>query len=51
VTVTNSNRFNQQVRDLIDGLGRGASIYIEDIRAVGPDGGVRPLAPINLKLN
>ncbi|MBN2481147.1 MAG: gliding motility protein GldM [Bacteroidales bacterium] len=45
------NQFNQEVRNLINGLSRGASVYIEEIRAVGPDGGVRPLSPISLKLN
>jgi gliding motility-associated protein GldM len=45
------NRFTQEVRDFINGLNKGMPIYFEDIKAVGPDGSVRPLSSINLKLN
>jgi gliding motility-associated protein GldM len=45
------NLFNQDVRNLINGLSKGNPVWIQDIRAVGPDGSVRTLSPINLKLN
>jgi gliding motility-associated protein GldM len=45
------NLFNQEVRNLINGLNKGNPVWIQDIRAVGPDGSVRPLSPINFKLN
>jgi gliding motility-associated protein GldM len=45
------NLFTQEVRTLINGLNKGNPVWIQDIRAVGPDGSVRPLSPINFKLN
>jgi len=45
------NQFNQEVRNLINNLSKGSSLYIQDIRAVGPDGTVRGLSTINFKLN
>jgi gliding motility-associated protein GldM len=45
------NQFNQEVRNLINGLSKGSPVYIQDIKAVGPDGTVRPLSTINFKLN
>jgi gliding motility-associated protein GldM len=45
------NLFTQEVRNLINGLNKGNPVWIQDIRAVGPDGSVRPLSPINFKLN
>jgi gliding motility-associated protein GldM len=45
------NQFNQDVRNLINNLGKAAPVYIQDIKAVGPDGSVRPLSTINFKLN
>ena len=44
------NLFNQDVRNLINNLSKGAPVYIQDIKAVGPDGSVRPLSTINFKL-
>ena len=45
------NQFNQDTRNLINNLGKAAPVYIQDIKAVGPDGSVRPLSTINFKLN
>ncbi len=45
------NLFTQEVRNLINGLNKGNPVWIQDIRAVGPDGSVRTLSPINFKLN
>ena len=45
------NRFTQEARDFINSLNRGAPVYFEEIRAIGPDGSVRPLSNISLKLN
>jgi gliding motility-associated protein GldM len=45
------NQFNQDVRNLISGLSKGNPVWIQDIRAVGPDGSVRTLATISFKLN
>ena len=43
--------FTQDVRNLINNLSKGNPLYIQDIRAVGPDGTVRNLSTINFKLN
>jgi gliding motility-associated protein GldM len=43
--------FNQEVRNLINNLQKGSPVYIQDIKAVGPDGTVRNLSTINFKLN
>ena len=43
--------FNQEVRNLINNLSKGNPVYIQDIKAVGPDGTVRNLSTINFKLN
>jgi gliding motility-associated protein GldM len=44
------NKFNQEVRNLLNTLSKGMPVYIQDIRAVGPDGSVRPLSTIDFKL-
>lgn len=46
-----SNRFTEQQKNIIRSLNKGAPLYIQDIKAVGPDGEPRPLAPINFKIN
>jgi gliding motility-associated protein GldM len=46
-----SNRFTQEQKNLIGNLNRGQNVYIQDIKAVGPDGATRPLSTINFKLN
>ncbi len=45
------NQFNQEVRALINTLGKGSPVYIQDIKATGPDGTVRNLSTINFRLN
>ena len=45
------NLFNQEVRNLINNLSKGNPVYIQDIKAVGPDGMPRNLSTINFKLN
>jgi gliding motility-associated protein GldM len=45
------NLFTQEVKNLINNQNKGSSVYIQDIRAVGPDGTVRNLSTINFKLN
>jgi gliding motility-associated protein GldM len=44
------NLFNQDVRNLLNNLSKGSPVYIQDIKAVGPDGSVRTLSTINFKL-
>ena len=46
-----SNRFTSDQMNLIRNLSRGNNVYIQDIKAVGPDGSTRPLSTINFKLN
>jgi hypothetical protein len=46
-----SNRFTAEQKNLIKGLSRGNQVYIQDIKAVGPDGQTRNLSTINFKLN
>jgi gliding motility-associated protein GldM len=48
---SNNNRFTNEQMNIIRTLGRGARVYIQDIKAVGPDGSLRPLSTINFKLN
>lgn len=45
------NMFTQEVRNLINNQNKGNSVYIQDIKAVGPDGTIRNLSTINFKLN
>jgi gliding motility-associated protein GldM len=46
-----SNRFTQKQKDIIRGLSKGSPLYIQDIKAVGPDGSVRNLQTINFRIN
>lgn len=43
--------FTQDVRNLINSLNRGNTVYIQDIKAVGVDGSVKDLPTITFKLN
>jgi gliding motility-associated protein GldM len=45
------NMFTQEVRNLINNQNKGNSVYVQDIKAVGPDGTIRNLSTINFKLN
>ncbi|HEX3008773.1 MAG TPA: GldM family protein, partial [Bacteroidales bacterium] len=46
-----SNRITQAQKNLITSLSKGQKVYFLDIKAVGPDGGVRELLPIVFKIN
>jgi gliding motility-associated protein GldM len=48
---SNSARFTDKQKELIGSLSRGAPLFIQDIKAVGPDGTVRPLNTISFKIN
>ncbi|MBK3517558.1 type IX secretion system motor protein PorM/GldM [Carboxylicivirga marina] len=44
--LSNSNIMTQEQRDLISGCPRGAKITVEEIKAIGPDGRNKKLAPL-----
>ena len=46
-----SNSFTENQKGIIRGLSKGSPLYIQDIKAVGPDGSVRPLQTINFRIN
>jgi gliding motility-associated protein GldM len=46
-----SNRFTPDQKKIIKGLSKGSPLYIQNIKAVGPDGIVRNLQTINLRVN
>jgi len=46
-----SYRFTDAQLDFIDGLGRGEKLFIEEIRAVGPDGSTRKLASMTFTID
>jgi hypothetical protein len=46
-----SNKFTPDQKSLIKNLSRGNNVYIQDVKAVGPDGSTRSLSTINFKLN
>jgi gliding motility-associated protein GldM len=48
---TAGNKLSAEMVSMVNKAGRGQKIYIEDIKAKGPDGTTRTLAPINLKIN
>lgn len=48
---TTGNQLSAEMANRIRGAKRNTKVYIEEIKAVGPDGVPRKLAPINLKLN
>ncbi|NJK86090.1 MAG: hypothetical protein HC906_09125 [Bacteroidales bacterium] len=48
---SNNNRFTEPQKNIIRTLNKGAPIYIQDIKAIGPDGTPRPLSTINFKVN
>ena len=47
---SSNNRFTDAQLNLIRSLPRGSRVYIQDIKAVGPDGSVRPLSTISFVL-
>ena len=46
-----SNKFTPEQKNLIKSLSKGSNVYIQDIKAVGPDGSTRPLSTINFRIN
>jgi len=48
--VSKSNRFTPEQFNLIKQANRGQKVYIEDIKAIGPDGSIRLLGSIALTL-
>jgi gliding motility-associated protein GldM len=48
---SNSNKFTPEQMSVVKSLNRGQNVYIQDVKAVGPDGSTRPLSTINFKLN
>lgn len=48
--VSKSSKFTQEQYDLIKKVKPGQKVYIEDVKAVGPDGSIRLLPPIALTL-
>lgn len=48
---SDSYRFTQAQKDFIDGLSRGQKLFIEDIRAVGPDGTTRKLGSMTFTID
>ncbi len=47
---SNSATFTAAQKDLMKKVGTGRKLYIEDIKARGPDGQVRDLSTISFKL-
>ncbi len=47
---SNSNKLTSEMISLIQDTKRGKKIFLEDIKAKGPDGSNRNLSPINLKI-
>nr|WP_321453692.1 gliding motility protein GldM [uncultured Carboxylicivirga sp.] len=46
-----SNKFTEAQENLLKGTSRGSKVYIEDIRAVGPDGRTRKLGSITFTID
>lgn len=49
-TTANGNRFTDGMKGKIKGLKSGSRVYIENIKAVGPDGVPRKLKPIGFRI-
>ncbi|MBP7496421.1 MAG: gliding motility protein GldM [Bacteroidales bacterium] len=45
------NRLTEEMRKIVNTLRRGQKVYIENIKAKGPDGTTRSLSSINLTIN
>jgi len=48
--MSNSNKFTSEQIDILQKLGKGSKVYIQDIKASLPDGSVRSLGTIMLKI-
>ncbi len=46
----NGNKLSAEMATMLKSAKKGTKIYIEEVKAVGPDGVPRKLAPLNLKL-
>ncbi len=46
-----NNKFTQEQKDLINSVGRGGRVFIEEIKAVGPDKTPRKLNPITFTID
>lgn len=49
-STANGNRFTAEMKNRIKRLKGGSRLYIENIKAIGPDGVPRKLKPINFKI-
>lgn len=47
---SNSNRVTPNMQKLLSGVGTGAKVYFENVKAKGPDGTVRKIPGVNLKV-
>jgi gliding motility-associated protein GldM len=50
-STSKSYKFSQEQKNILKNLSRGQRVYIQDIKAVGPDGSTRDLSTIALLLN
>jgi len=46
-----NNRFTDAQRELIKGLGRGQKVFINEIKAIGPDKISKPLGSITITID
>ena len=46
-----SNLITEEQRNLLRNLSRGQNVYFEDIKAIGPEGAVRPLQTLKFRIN
>jgi hypothetical protein len=46
-----SSEITEEQKDLIRSLKAGSPVFIQDIKAIGPDGAIRTLNPISLKIS
>jgi gliding motility-associated protein GldM len=51
IEASNSNKVNDKQKALLNKLTRGKKLYVEKVKAVGPDKKVRELAPIIITVN
>jgi gliding motility-associated protein GldM len=47
---SSSNALTEEQRNILKAVKSGQKVYIENIKAKGPDGTIRPLSPISLKV-
>jgi gliding motility-associated protein GldM len=49
--VSNNNRITEEQKQIFESLARNQRVYIQDIKAIGPDGKVRELPTISFRIN